>query len=383
MRRGIVVVGAVLALVVAACGGGGSQEPAAATSGGETTAGDSDTRGPAGTEAPAPPQGTVEGPAVWVAGNEGGTLLRYDTALHQMARVDDTLDGVDLFLTSYATVAAGRLWLSYSGDSDQLIGVDPDTMKVTSATDLPDYPIGLYPGPGRVWVTYGIDGMLTEVTADGSAVAVDVDGAPHLLIDNGDSGWLFDSAENRLYAFRPDGPAAELAVDDLSTGEPMSVAEVGSELWAAVTDGLDTLMRIDPVAGEVNQIWCAADTGACEAYPDEIAATFGLEGGIEFGEDLLAVDGKIWARSPALTAFVGDPMTVYVIDPETLTVTRTAELPLAVDMVSTPDGVYLVSVEELGETGCGRVYRVDPDSLEVTDQTDLPPEVCADAIFYG
>lgn len=379
-NRRIPVVGVVVALVLAACGGSGpvAGEPGDETPIESTTVAQSSptSTSTGGGSSPA------AGPSIWVVGNEGYTLLRYDQDLNLVDRADEYVGDVDLSTIQGFFPLDGTLWLLVGGGPARLVGLDEDGFDVVADVELPAEPHLVSVGVDRLWVAYWDETLLTEVFADGTADTFDVGRVPARILDEGDHGWMFDYSQNQLASFHPDTRETDLVAPEMSTADARAAVEVGDSLWMTVEEPSDLLMRVQPVDGTVERIWCDDATGTCEVYPDDMVATAGLEGGAVFGEDMVDVDGRLYVAGSAF--LVIDSVPLYVIDPQGLQIIARTDLEPVEDLTVLGEGILaLVMTSSDEEVVCGRLLRIDPAGLETVAQVDLPDDVCPDAMGVG
>ena len=111
-------------------------------------------------------------------------------------------------------------------------------------------------------------------------------------------------------------------------------------------------------------------------------ATYGLEGGAVFGEDMVELEGKVYVVGSAL--LVIDSVPFYVIDPQSLQIVARTDVAPVEEVATLGDGILaLVSTPPDEEVVCGRLLRIDPGTLDTVDQVDLPDDVCPDGMGVG
>ena len=384
MKPSILLV--VLALVVAACGGGatpGGDEPPAAD-------GAADVSEPAdGGSSPSDGErrsgADVDGPSIWVVGNEGFTMLRYTPDLKLADRSDEFLGDLEMGLTVGFVSLAGDLWFTYQDElADRLVRVDTGDYEITSTVDLPTYPLFVTRGRDRLWVTYDDEPTVTRIAADGTAAAISTGSEvlPTKVIETGNGVWLLDALENRMYRMDPETGSLDLAIEGLATARILGSAAVGDAIWTTVEDPIDFLLRLRPEEGISDRIWCEDASGTCDAYPDELFATAELEGGAFFALDIVEIDGMVYVAGGSPDLFY-DTLPLYEIDPESLQIVNRLDLEPIAGMVELGGDLFVVVSTNADETACGRVYRIDPSSLDVVDQVDLPDDVCPNGLDVG
>ncbi len=382
-RRTRIVLVAVIALVVAACGGGGpvTEGPVEAGDGPSPTSAKAETS-PAATQTPTDDRPTAfDGPSLWVAANEGYTLLRYTPDLDLVDRADEYVGDLDLSTTRSFHPMGGLVWFVTYDPDPRLVGIDPDGYGMVREVNLAGDPFTVSAGADRLWVSYYDQNVLTEVAGDGSAETFEVAGLPGLVLDEGDTGWLFDYNQNRLYRFGSDPSQAEVGISEMSTADARAAVDLGDSIWMTLEDPSDILLRLRPDDGAVDRIWCDDTSGDCEVYPDDFLSTYDLEGGATFGEDMVEIDGRLYVVGSAFIVF--DSVPLYVIDPASLKIVARTDTEPVEAMAKVGDELVLLVSGEFGPESCGRLYRVDPGTLEVKDQVDLPGGLCPDGMAVG
>jgi YVTN family beta-propeller protein len=168
------------------------------------------------------------GGSVWVAHADG-----HVTAVD--ARTDDVRERKLGGSLTGLTYAMDRVWVT-DLEHDELVEVDPETLKVQDRIDIPDGAVRVARGPGRaLWVTNTEDTV--SVVVDGRVSAVhEVGLGPIGLASDGRTVWVANSDDDSVTGLRS---AERGASRTISVGDaPVAVAVFeDGDAWSADQDG--------------------------------------------------------------------------------------------------------------------------------------------------
>jgi streptogramin lyase len=201
----------------------------------------------------APCQGGAFGfGAFWTATCTEDGLARVDATTHEVRHVD--LDTPSLYGGSGAIAAGeGAVWMVVDGEKCEacvLVGVDPESMKVTHRLDLDEGASSVGVGFGSVWVTNPEADTVTRVDHGSDEVRGEttVEGSAQFLAVGESAVWVFDQLEGNVIELDPDGMEVRIVEADMA-GAGGSIATGEGSVW--VRGGLTLLEEIDEETGEI------------------------------------------------------------------------------------------------------------------------------------
>lgn len=203
--------------------------------------------------------------AVWTATCAPGGIARIDARSGAVDSV--TLD--DPIVDTAGSIGAGDavVWLVAGAASDQLLGIDPSTLNVTTRYDIAPGAAGVRAGFGGVWVTRpDADEVLRVDAASGQSVSIHVGGRPRFLAIGAGAVWVLGGlgTVTRL------DPATNAVMATIRLESPVDeggIAVGGGRVW--IRGGSELLTCIDPATNLVTQRYGPASGGGSVAVGDD------------------------------------------------------------------------------------------------------------------
>jgi len=208
--------------------------------------------------------------AVWTATCSEAGIVRVDVRGGSVssAVLDDPIPGGE------ASIGAGEgaVWLVGGEASDELLGIDPNTLEVTTRYPIAPGGAGVRAGFGGVWVTRpDADELLRVDAASGQAVAIPVAGRPRSLAIGGGAVWVLSA----LGTVTRVDPATDTVTAVIRLGwvdDHAQIAVGGGSVW--VRGGSQLLTSIDAGTNQVTARYGpASGNGAVAATADAVWAT--------------------------------------------------------------------------------------------------------------
>ncbi len=222
--------------------------------------------------------------AAWTATCSGPGLARIDAVTGVVTTVE--LGGQIPDPEASIGVGEGGVWIIVGGGSPRtLLRVDPATMSVAAAYEIPGRPTAVRAGLGSVWVSDPTLDRIHRVDPDsGAIVATIAVGAQPQFIAVGEGAlWTMDQVSGTVS--RVD-PATNRVVATIQLGEQVrggDIAAGGGSIWLRGSRTL--LFRIDPATNEIVERYnpssgsgsVAADDQAVWITAHDVTAIWRLE----------------------------------------------------------------------------------------------------------
>jgi len=337
--------------------------------------------------------------SVWVAYG-GGVVARLDAETNAVVAMID-VGGRPFALA----VSEDGVWVTRDGPRQaesaaegqqaysSVFRIDPATNEVVATIDTGEVPHDsiepIAVGDDGVWVTRLTsdgDGAVLRIDPETSTVVetVELEGWPSSVVLGEEPGTLWVTTGDRaVFEIRPDPYFPGSVVSALGFGPRdsgfLSVAIWDGSLWV-VSNRLESVLRVDPVAGEViatielpdpilggpggitagdGSVWVESHEGRVwriDAATNEVVATLDFDG---YDPDVAIGREGVWAASS------GDG-TVSEIDPSTGEVTRRIELGERLTSLAVAEGSLWVTSAD-----SGTVSRIDPETRAVVATIDV------------
>lgn len=184
-----------------------------------------------------------DGPFVWVASLNGGTVSKIDSAASRVvARVTVGAEPGGLALDG------GFLWVT-NRVSDTVSKVATAEGRVVATFATGKRPIGVAPAFGSLWVVNNKGDSLSRIDpASGETRGTSPTGdGPFGIAVTADAVWVTNFFEGTVSSFRSDGgPRSTHAVGN----GPAGIVFDGTSLWITL-NGDNRIARVDPASGQV------------------------------------------------------------------------------------------------------------------------------------
>lgn len=305
---------ALLSLTVGACGGGGEQAQEESTP----------------QESPAPEASTR---SIWVVNTDAENVYRLDAESHELVAVID----LNAYFPASIAAGAGAIWVGNSGE-DTVTRIDPATNEISAQID-PGVVEDVAFAEDALWVSQQEENSVAKIDPATNDVAE--------VVELPDENWAGEIlfAEGSLWV----GPAygeGDIHRVDVESGEVVASITVDSTVWDfaygegfvwAVSVGTDKIYKIDPATNEL------VDEIEPEERPWRIA--------VGHGSLWVASIGRLSKMDPTTGEFstVFADISTEIGDPEVVEVSE--------------DAVWVAAGDQ--------IFRVDPESVQVTDTIDL------------
>jgi streptogramin lyase len=193
--------------------------------------------------------------AVWVPSDLDGSISRVDPLTNEVAASIDLGSGRSCTLCWGAVAThAGSVWATSSSARLALLGIDPQSNRVTAHLPLPVFPSAVVTtNDGAVWVASVLDGAVVRFDPVSQQVLARINiPRPSRLAAGDGVVWVISLPDDA-----PDGHAVAIdtrtdrIVADVEVGlQPIAIAFGEGSVWV-IDQGRQRLQRIDPRANAI------------------------------------------------------------------------------------------------------------------------------------